>query len=79
MKTMEIEIGSVWQEVDPRFERYIRVVELSEDEIFIQTCDADGKIKPKARVTRPVAERFNGKRGGYRYVGRVWGCQSFSP
>lgn len=63
--------GQIWQEVDPRFERFIRVELLTEDEIFIQTVqkvDGEWKVKPRSKATRAVEERFNGKRGGYRYV-----------
>lgn len=64
----EFHIGQIWQEVDPRFERFIKVVELTEDEILVQTCDREGNIVNGSRVTRPRAERFNGKRGGYKRV-----------
>lgn len=64
----EFYIGQIWQEVDLRFERFVKIVDLSEDEIFIRTCDRLGSILPRSRVTKPSAERFNGKRGGYRLV-----------
>lgn len=58
---MEVEVGQIWREVDPRFDRRVKVVGF---------CEESGKIKIEyaGKVTKAKLERFNGKRGGYELV-----------
>lgn len=63
-------MGDIWKEVDPRAERYVCILSRSEHYVRICTCDAKGR-KLRHRETAAAVERFNGKRGGYAYHGRV--------
>ncbi len=58
---MSIEVGQTWREVDPRFDRRVKVVGF---------CEESGKVKIEygGKVTKAKRERFNGKRGGYELV-----------
>ncbi|AJE23840.1 hypothetical protein [Azotobacter chroococcum] len=58
---MSIEIGQTWREVDPRFDRRVKVVGF---------CEETGKVKIESagKVTKARRERFNSKRGGYELV-----------
>lgn len=64
-------VGDIWREVDPRFNRYIRIIETPDPDdlrvIFktvIKSGDAwiDGK---HASFQSAKRERFHGRRGGY--------------
>lgn len=66
---MEIKIGQIWQEVDPRFTRYVLVVDADEENWYVRGCTIDGEFTPRSRALRAMEERFNGKRGGYKYIG----------
>lgn len=59
-------IGSVWQEVDPRFERKVEVVAHDRfSGVGIQTVIGDNE---RGNLTWAQPERFNGKRNGYRRI-----------
>ena len=63
---MRIEIGSIWQENDPRFIRYIEVIEQVNDLYVIiknlktgrkttaQSCRFDGKLHNYKRVSKKI-------------------------
>lgn len=65
---MEIKQGQIWQEVDKRFTRFIKIVDIGEEDIFICTVDTDGYATKPERVRKASAARFNGKRSGYKFV-----------
>ncbi|MOA50940.1 hypothetical protein D3C78_1740210 [compost metagenome] len=58
---MEIKVNQLWEEVDPRFRRRVKVVGF---------CEETGKVKIESggKVTKAKRERFNGKRGGYKFI-----------
>lgn len=57
---MEVKVGQTWREVDPRFQRMVKVVGF---------C-ASGKviIETGGKKTKAKRDRFSGKRGGYELV-----------
>ncbi len=60
----EIKPGQIWEEVDPRYTLLRRIEVL---ELVSVTGPKGVRIKsPNGRVVWASAERFNGKRGGYR-------------
>lgn len=67
----EVQMGQLWQECDQRFERFVRVISVTRfsphaGTVLVRTYTAGGPVG--RRVTRAKLSRFNGKRGGYRYV-----------
>ncbi len=60
----EITVGQIWEEVDPRLIRKVRVVEVASLEgpkgILIENVES-------GRKNWASSSRFNGKRGGYRF------------
>jgi hypothetical protein len=67
-----IEVGQIWREVDPRRERFVRVLNVSEGVVKIRTVNpawkhVSGRWKEayRSRPSYAEASRFNGKRGGY--------------
>lgn len=68
-----IKPGQIWREVDPRLERYVRVIGITGGirgvmiETVIKVGDA-WQRKPRCGKTYCNPERFNGKRGGYSLV-----------
>ncbi len=66
-KWKNLQIGEVWLERDNRFKRYIKIIRIDGDDIYISTCCQDG-LNVKHRITRASRGRFNGKYGGYRYL-----------
>jgi DNA-binding IscR family transcriptional regulator len=62
----EIKVGQIWREVDPRFNRYIQVVEIANSTVRpIKLATIDIETNALGRKTWASRERFNGKRGGY--------------
>jgi hypothetical protein len=65
----EVKTGQIWKEVDPRHDRYVRVINLIPSWICIETVhNVDGKwfhAPGTARMRHADPKRFNGKRGGY--------------
>lgn len=61
-----VKVGQVWKEVDPRFERYVEVIGVDEQEqkatIMLAARSGD---HAGSRATKAGLKRFNGKRGGY--------------
>ena len=59
--SVEIKVGQIWREVDPRFDRLVKVVGF---------CEESGKVKINSYgITRKAKRaRFNGKRGGYELI-----------
>lgn len=62
---MQLEIGQVWQENDPRFPAlpYKTIIGFEPDGRVILTTSG---VSP--RKTRAKPERFDGRRGGYRFI-----------
>ena len=56
-------VGQLWREVDPRFVRVVVVLAVSDYAVTIRNRDHQGGSGRLASISR-----FNGKRGGYRYV-----------
>lgn len=72
MEDVTIKIGQIWKEVDPRIERYARVIEIRTWKgsylVKIRTVHkthGDWAFKKHSRETYCDRNRFNGKRGGY--------------
>lgn len=66
----KIEVGQIWLEVDPRFDRFVRVEEVGQ-RIQIKTVErASGGWRADSWTRAGYASplRFNGKRGGYKFV-----------
>lgn len=61
-----VHTGEVWQEVDTRLTRYVKVMSVHNGAVILRRCDAEGGDE-NGRRTTAKQERFNGKRGGYRY------------
>ena len=62
----EIKVGQIWREVDPRFNRYIQIVEVSDAAVRpIKLATIDLATNALGRKNWASRERFNGKRGGY--------------
>lgn len=61
-----IKVGQIWREVDPRFNRYIQVLEATDGVVRpIKIATIDLATNALGRKTYASRERFNGKRGGY--------------
>jgi len=68
--------GEIWREVDPRFERHVKVVRVSGSRAalisVVPTEDGSGdgwRQSPMARrMTWALLSRFDGKHGGYAFV-----------
>ena len=59
----EIKVGQEWEEVDPRYSRRVKVLEVREGEVkSVRVANSTG------RSTWASKARFNGKRGGYKLV-----------
>lgn len=56
--------GDVWKEVDPRVERYVRIITVNAPAVTLRKCDASGHVLASRTTTANIA-RFSGKRGGY--------------
>lgn len=74
----EVRAGQLWREVDPRIVRIVEVLRVYSDAAMIR------KLGVKSGNGRRAAlVRFNGKRGGYRYVADRKVCSqcgvAFSP
>lgn len=73
---MTIEVGQIWREVDPRFERFVRVESVaggSRRSVGVRTVvrfteHSGWGYAPRSRLSYCDANRFNGKRGGYEPV-----------
>ena len=67
--TIEIKVGQVWEEVDPRLNRKVRVMEVRDGEIkSVKIANHMGDNDNVGRATWASKTRFNGKRGGYRLI-----------
>lgn len=65
---MNIVEGQIWQEVDNRFDRYIKVLKVGDTRASIITCDFQGEyIEGKCKTTASL-KRFNEKYHGYKLV-----------
>jgi hypothetical protein len=67
------EPGDIWEEIDPRYNppRYVLVVMTYPDYAKIIRVHLTGETFPKARLLDAKLGRFNGKRGGYKFVRAV--------
>jgi hypothetical protein len=63
---IEVRIGQVWEEVDPRFLRHVTVREIGS--ILVSNEPSIEIEGPTGKLTKARLSRFNGKRGGYRLV-----------
>jgi DNA-binding IscR family transcriptional regulator len=62
----EIKVGQIWREVDPRFNRYVQIVEIANSTVkSICVATIDIQTNALGRKNWASRERFNGKRGGY--------------
>lgn len=65
---IELAIGQTWEEVGHRQHRTVLIAEIPtqqegfDSRILISCCH---------RITKAQLKRFNGKRGGYRFVGNA--------
>lgn len=64
--------GDIWREVDPRFERFVRIEAIYSGRRGYQirtVTQTEGKWSPapRSRLSYADAERFNGKRSGYEF------------
>lgn len=65
----DIRVGQIWQEVDPRTWRFVRVERATPHVIDLQCVEFDGTLwvaKKGTRRTQAMAIRFTGKCGGYQ-------------
>lgn len=61
-------IGQVWEEVDPRLRRLVEVVAFIPEDGKVQIkCITSGKNG----ISRARTNRFNGRRGGYRFIRNI--------
>lgn len=58
------QVGQIWKECDPRFNRYVRIVHLHTNGCTIRTVTENGSME-FGKSTHALLRRFNGKRGGY--------------
>lgn len=67
-------VGDIWQEVDPRMTRFVKVTKVWPDSVFVMAVQHEGGAwvavrNPKTNRYAPERnaqlKRFNGKRGGY--------------
>lgn len=79
MQEPQLEIGQVWEELDPRSSRRVVILGISEPmkrqvrdrggrPQFIQYRRVTIQAEHGTIVTNARSDRFNGKRGGYRLV-----------
>ena len=62
----DVKVGQIWREVDPRFNRYVQVIEIANQSIRpIKIATIDLATNALGRKNWASRERFNGKRGGY--------------
>lgn len=59
------EVGDVWQEIDPRMTRFVRVMSILEGAVTISRCWPNGELWDSETRTTAKYSRFNGRRGGY--------------
>jgi len=70
---IEAKVGQIWREIDPRFERHVRIEAIDprgNGWALIQTVIFDGTIWKQKRRTgqrEVLLSRFNGKRGNYAF------------
>lgn len=78
-KELGIKVGQIWQEVDDRFIRFVRVEFIQNEwckqphafvDIVTVKKNSDNEwVRSKgSRLSPANTMRFNGKKGGYRYV-----------
>lgn len=67
-----IKVGQIWKELDPRSERFVRIVgngsNIGHRRISIITVvhrEDNWRPAPRSRITYCDERRFNGKRGGF--------------
>ena len=71
--TEEVRVGQIWKEVDPRFDRFLRIKATYPVGRFctvetVEKFHGGWRHKHGTRTTNPGLDRFNGKRGGYELV-----------
>jgi len=59
--------GEIYQEVDKRFKRWVRVLSVHNGAVIISRCTETGVRENSTKQTIAKQERFNGRSGGYRY------------
>ena len=68
------QVGEIWREVDPRFERFLRIEAVGQHKIGIRAVVRDGSrwiSSARSRAGDASPARFHGKRGGYEFVERA--------
>lgn len=66
---IEIQVGQEWVEVDPRFSRRVRVLEVRAGDVkSVKIANVGPGLVGHGRATWASKTRFNGKRGGYKLV-----------
>lgn len=69
METIEVKVGQVWQDADPRDQgRYLRVVETTDTHAIVMRTDRHGAVWGKERRTRIRLDRFRPTSNGYRLI-----------
>jgi len=65
-----VEVGQIWREVDKRFNRYVKVLDVRDGDIkSVLICATDSVVgRVEGRKTWASKTRFNGRRGGYELV-----------
>jgi hypothetical protein len=61
----------IWREVDPRTERYVRIIGVDPSGVHIRSVwkiNGVWKAKYRSRIAIANPARFNGKSGGYAFV-----------
>lgn len=72
---MEIKVGQIWREVDSRMERFIRIESTNGIYPTIRSVykhDDGWRPRSRSRSSQASPDRFNGKRGGYKFVEVDW-------
>ena len=69
---MDLAVGQIWKEVDPRAERFVRIesVGMGRRNVSIRTVvkrDFGWSDAPRSRLSYADGERFDGRRGGYEF------------
>lgn len=65
----EIKQGQIWQDNDPRIERFIRITRVTDSYIYHATCDRQGADVRGGRETASSRNRFGRTgRSGFTFL-----------
>lgn len=62
--------GQIWKENDNRFLRYVEIVKVTQNHVYVKTISLayrDGSKGPEGRTTVNHIKRFNGESSGYSF------------